>query len=121
MANATSGAEKKKILESIAQLEAGGSTPGEGGIRAAYRLAKSNFIKGGTNRVILAQTGILMWASSQKKNSTNSSTATAPQKFISLVWVSAWGIIRIQNWKYWPARVKEILHTWTMKKKPKKF
>jgi Ca-activated chloride channel homolog len=53
----TSGAEKKKILESIAQLEAGGSTPGEGGIRAAYRLAKSTFIKGGTNRVILATDG----------------------------------------------------------------
>ena len=53
----TCGAEKKKILESIAQLEAGGSTPGEGGIRAAYRLAKSTFIKGGTNRVILATDG----------------------------------------------------------------
>ncbi len=53
----TSGSEKKKILESIAQLEAGGSTPGESGIRAAYRLAKSTFIKGGTNRVILATDG----------------------------------------------------------------
>jgi Ca-activated chloride channel family protein len=53
----TCGSEKKKILESIAQLEAGGSTPGEGGIRAAYRLAKSTFIKGGTNRVILATDG----------------------------------------------------------------
>ena len=53
----TCGSEKKKILESIAQLEAGGATPGEGGIRAAYRLAKSTFIKGGTNRVILATDG----------------------------------------------------------------
>jgi Ca-activated chloride channel family protein len=53
----TCGAEKKKILESIAQLEAGGPTPGEGGIRAAYQLAKSTFIKGGTNRVILATDG----------------------------------------------------------------
>jgi Ca-activated chloride channel family protein len=53
----TCGSEKKKILESIAQLEAGGSTPGESGIRAAYRLAKSTFIKGGTNRVILATDG----------------------------------------------------------------
>jgi Uncharacterized protein containing a von Willebrand factor type A (vWA) domain len=53
----TCGSEKKKILESIAQLEAGGSTPGEAGIRAAYRLAKSTFIKGGTNRVILATDG----------------------------------------------------------------
>lgn len=53
----TCGTEKKKILESIAQLEAGGPTPGEGGIRAAYQLAKSRFIKGGTNRVILATDG----------------------------------------------------------------
>ncbi|HVY74109.1 MAG TPA: von Willebrand factor type A domain-containing protein [Puia sp.] len=53
----TSGGEKKKILESIAQLEAGGATPGESGIRAAYRLAKSQYIKGGTNRVILATDG----------------------------------------------------------------
>ena len=53
----TSGSEKKKILESIAQLEPGGATPGEGGIRAAYQLAKSTFIKGGTNRVILATDG----------------------------------------------------------------
>jgi Ca-activated chloride channel family protein len=53
----TSGKEKKKILESIAQLEPGGATPGEGGIRAAYQLAKSQFIKGGTNRVILATDG----------------------------------------------------------------
>jgi Ca-activated chloride channel family protein len=53
----TCGGEKKKILESIAQLEAGGATPGEAGIRAAYRIAKSTFIKGGTNRVILATDG----------------------------------------------------------------
>ena len=53
----TSGADKKKILESISQLEAGGATPGESGIRAAYQLAKSTFIKGGTNRVILATDG----------------------------------------------------------------
>ena len=53
----TAGSEKKKILESIAQLEAGGATPGEAGIRAAYQLAKSTFIKGGTNRVILATDG----------------------------------------------------------------
>ena len=53
----TCGADKKKILESIAELEPGGPTPGEAGLRAAYRLAKSTFIKGGTNRVILATDG----------------------------------------------------------------
>jgi len=53
----TSGKEKKKILESIDQLEPGGPTPGEAGIRTAYRLAKSQFIQGGNNRVILATDG----------------------------------------------------------------
>ncbi len=53
----TAGSERKKILESIDELEPGGATPGEAGIRAAYRLAKSTFIKHGNNRVILATDG----------------------------------------------------------------
>ena len=53
----TSGENKKKILEAIDDLEPGGATPGEAGIRAAYRLAKSQLIKGGNNRVILATDG----------------------------------------------------------------
>ncbi|HEV9036992.1 MAG TPA: von Willebrand factor type A domain-containing protein [Puia sp.] len=53
----TSGENKKKILEAINDLEPGGATPGEAGIRAAYRLAKSQLIKGGNNRVILATDG----------------------------------------------------------------
>jgi Ca-activated chloride channel homolog len=53
----TSGKEKKKILDVIEDLGPGGSTPGEAGIRAAYRVAKSQFIKGGNNRVILATDG----------------------------------------------------------------
>lgn len=53
----TSGAEKKKILETIGALAPGGSTPGEAGIRAAYRVAKSQLITGGNNRVILATDG----------------------------------------------------------------
>jgi Ca-activated chloride channel family protein len=53
----TSGKEKEKIRKSIEELYPGGSTPGESGIRAAYNLAKSQFIKGGNNRVILATDG----------------------------------------------------------------
>lgn len=53
----TSGKEKEKIRKSIEELYPGGSTPGESGIRSAYRLAKSQFIKGGNNRVILATDG----------------------------------------------------------------
>ena len=51
------GQEKKKILESIDEITPGGATPGEAGIRAAYRVAKSQLIKGGNNRVILATDG----------------------------------------------------------------
>lgn len=53
----TSGGDKQKILKSIEELNPGGSTPGEAGIRAAYRLAKSQFVKGGNNRVVLATDG----------------------------------------------------------------
>lgn len=57
MLNSTSGNEKEKILKAIDELEAGGSTPGESGIRLAYSVAKNHFIKGGNNRVILATDG----------------------------------------------------------------
>jgi len=53
----TSGKEKDKIRKSIEDLNPGGATPGESGIRLAYRLAKSQFIKQGNNRVILATDG----------------------------------------------------------------
>lgn len=53
----TSGEDKKKILQAIEDLAPGGATPGEAGIRAAYRVAKSQLIKGGNNRVILATDG----------------------------------------------------------------
>jgi len=53
----TSGAEKEKILRAIDELSPGGTTPGESGIRLAYRLASLHSIKGGNNRVILATDG----------------------------------------------------------------
>ena len=53
----TSGKEKEKIRRSIEELYPGGSTPGDSGVRTAYRLAKSQYIKGGNTRVILATDG----------------------------------------------------------------
>ena len=53
----TSGKEKDKIRKSIEELYPGGATPGESGIRTAYRVARSQFIRGGNNRVILATDG----------------------------------------------------------------
>jgi len=53
----TSGADKGRILDSIEQLKAGGWTDGGEGILLAYKVAKENFITGGTNRVILATDG----------------------------------------------------------------
>ena len=53
----TGGAEKRRIMDVIDSLDAAGTTPGEAGIMTAYRLARSRFVKGGNNRVILATDG----------------------------------------------------------------
>jgi Ca-activated chloride channel family protein len=51
------GDEKEKILRVIDSLQAGGSTPGESGIKLAYSVARNHFIKCGNNRIILATDG----------------------------------------------------------------
>lgn len=53
----TAGDEKKKIIEALDNLEAGGSTAGGAGINLAYSLAKEHFKQNGNNRVILATDG----------------------------------------------------------------
>jgi len=51
------GYEKAKIMGTIEDLSAGGSTAGSKGIYRAYELAEKYFIEGGNNRVILATDG----------------------------------------------------------------
>ena len=53
----TKASDKAKILSAIDTLSPGGSTAGEAGLREAYRLAQSSFVKGGVNRVMLATDG----------------------------------------------------------------
>jgi len=53
----TSCIKKTEILDAIERLRAGGSTNGGAGIQLAYDVATQNFIKKGTNRVILATDG----------------------------------------------------------------
>jgi Ca-activated chloride channel family protein len=53
----TKVSEKRKILNALENLSAGGSTAGAEGIRQAYRLAEENFDKEGVNRIILATDG----------------------------------------------------------------
>jgi Ca-activated chloride channel homolog len=53
----TSCMKKAEIMSAIAELQAGGSTNGGAGIQLAYDLAAQNFIRNGTNRVILATDG----------------------------------------------------------------
>ena len=48
---------KDKIRGALDRLESGGSTHGSAGLQLAYELAEKHFIKGGTNRVILATDG----------------------------------------------------------------
>jgi Ca-activated chloride channel family protein len=55
--DSTSATKKDRILEALDRLEAGGSTNGSGGIQQAYDVAVANFVKGGTNRVILCTDG----------------------------------------------------------------
>ncbi|HWW77426.1 MAG TPA: VWA domain-containing protein [Pyrinomonadaceae bacterium] len=53
----TPGDRREEILSAVERLEAGGSTNGGQGIQLAYRIAEENFIRGGTNRVVLATDG----------------------------------------------------------------
>jgi Ca-activated chloride channel family protein len=53
----TNGENKAAIRSAISQLVASGSTNGGQGLQMAYDTAQSHFIKGGTNRVILATDG----------------------------------------------------------------
>lgn len=53
----TPATEKRKILNALNKLDAGGSTAGGQGIQLAYEVAKENLIPGGNNRVILATDG----------------------------------------------------------------
>ncbi len=53
----TPGDRHEQILAALGHLEAGGSTNGGAGIGLAYATARSAFIKGGANRIILATDG----------------------------------------------------------------
>ncbi|OHB77093.1 MAG: hypothetical protein A2Z34_07230 [Planctomycetes bacterium RBG_16_59_8] len=53
----TSGDNKKRIIDALDRLGAGGSTHGSEGIRLAYQMAVDRFIPGGVNRVILCTDG----------------------------------------------------------------
>ncbi|UCG74319.1 MAG: VWA domain-containing protein [Chromatiales bacterium] len=55
----TPGDEQAKILAALDRLQAGGSTNGAGGIRAAYQLARQAYLVDGINRILLATDGDL--------------------------------------------------------------
>ncbi|HUT92418.1 MAG TPA: VWA domain-containing protein [Thermoguttaceae bacterium] len=55
----TCASDRRKILDAIDALSAGGSTHGSAGIQLAYEQAGQHFVEGGTNRVILATDGDL--------------------------------------------------------------
>ena len=55
----TSGDQKARIRGAIDALAAGGSTNGSAGIELAYAQAAEAFVKGGSNRVVLATDGDL--------------------------------------------------------------
>jgi Ca-activated chloride channel family protein len=52
-----SGNQKDSLQKAIENLSAEGSTPGEAGLRMAYKVAKRRLTTGGNNRIILATDG----------------------------------------------------------------
>ena len=62
------GSKKDSLIRVIESLNAEGGTPGEAGLRLAYKVAKRRFITGGNNRIILATDGDFnVGASSEKE------------------------------------------------------
>ena len=53
----TPGSQRERILGTLGQLKAGGSTAGGAGIQLAYKIAQDHFVSEGTNRVILCTDG----------------------------------------------------------------
>jgi Ca-activated chloride channel family protein len=51
------GSDKETITKAIERIVADGNTPGEAGIKMAFKVAKKRFIKNGNNRIILAADG----------------------------------------------------------------
>lgn len=51
--------DRDKILSTIQDLEAEGSTNGQSGLEMAYKIAKENYIENGNNRIIMASDGDL--------------------------------------------------------------
>ena len=65
--DATSAADKAKILSAINRLRSSGGTNIKKGIRQAYKVAEENFIPGGNNRIILASDGAFELGSTTTK------------------------------------------------------
>lgn len=57
LADSVPGSERKRLVQILRELRAGGSTGGAAGLQTAYELATKNFIEGGNNRVVLATDG----------------------------------------------------------------
>lgn len=53
----TAASETELVLASFDRLRAGGSTNGGKGLELAYRIARENFVSGGTNRILLCTDG----------------------------------------------------------------
>ncbi|RYY54860.1 MAG: VWA domain-containing protein [Chitinophagaceae bacterium] len=49
--------DKRKIVDALERLSAGGSTAGSAGLRLAYKTARENFSREGNNRVIICTDG----------------------------------------------------------------
>jgi Ca-activated chloride channel family protein len=62
------GSRKDQLIRTVEQLSADGPSSGEAGIRLAYKVAASQYIPGGNNRVILITDGDISSSLAAKSN-----------------------------------------------------
>jgi Ca-activated chloride channel homolog len=56
--DSTRATDRSRILAAIDELQPGGSTNAEAGLRLGYVIARRNLVEGGVNRVVLASDGV---------------------------------------------------------------
>lgn len=80
-----SGNEKKRVMDVVDTLNAGGVTAGSKGLQMAYNLAKEHFIEGGNNQIILATDGAFRVSGKDRKMISASAQNTTQTLLLTVV------------------------------------
>ncbi len=79
------GTQKKKVMDVVDTLNAGGVTAGSKGLQMAYDLANEHFIEGGNNQIILATDGAFRVSGKDRKMIKSSSENGTKKLILSVI------------------------------------